>query len=434
MIISHVQKHDVLGRDYLNLSRGRAPSSSSRIRSLNPFLDSNGLMRVRGRTGNHQILLPHNHQISVLIARHYHCISHSGMEWSTALIREKFWILKCRRIVQRVIQKCVTCKRLFAEPSYQKMSDLPAARITPNLPPFTHVGIDAFGPFEVSQRRSSVKRYGCIFTCMVTRAIHIEVLCSLDTSSFLNAFSRFVARRGNVQRVFSDNGRNFVSAEKELKSAYLRSMKEALRPFALSKGIDWSFNPPLAPHMGGAWERMIGVTKKVLRSILSKGSVVRLTDEILHTVFCEAEAIVNGRPLTRLSDDPNDLSPLTPNHLLLLRQSELMPGGGSDSDAYRKRWKYIQHLSNCFWSRFVREYLPALQKRSKWIHPQHNMRIGELILVVEKGVPRGLWPLGRVTKVNTGRDGLTRSVEVKTRTSTFCRPVTGLVRLECDLI
>lgn len=432
VLIRRVQR-DAFAREIDALSRGKALSVSSKIRAFSPYLDSEGLMRVGGRTGQHPILLPCDHAVTIAICRYYHCIAHSGAEWCISLVREKFWILKCRRIFRQIIKNCVTCKRLFGKPAQQVMADLPPERVTSDLPPFSVVGIDAFGPFEVSHGRSSAKRYGCIFTCFATRAVHIETLASLDASSFINAFSRFIARRGLPRKVVSDNGRNFVRAEKELKAAFLQQTRGKLRSMACSKGIEWVFNPPVAPHMGGVWERMIGVIKRVLRGILNKASIPRLTDEILSTVFCEAEFVVNSRPLTKLSEDPSDPNPLTPNHLLILREGDFLPNVGCVSDAYRKRWRFVQHIASQFWKRFVKEYLPELNKRSKWTDLKSNLRVGELVIIAERGMPRGVWPLGRVVKVFPGRDGFVRSAIIKTRASEFCRPITQVIRLELDV-
>ena len=208
-------------------------------------------------------------------------------------------------------------RRLYGKPCVQMMSDLPKERIEPGKPPFTYVGVDVFGPFHVKVKRTVVKRYGCLFTCMVLRAIHIEVLMSLDTDSYLNAFRRFVARRGMPEKVFSDNGTNFVGGDAELRRSLSQLSKNDIVAYGQRVGVEWHFNPPHASHMGGAWERLILCVRRVMCGLL--GGNVRLDDEILATVFCETEAIVNGRPLTKLSDDIDDPLPLTPNHLLLLR-------------------------------------------------------------------------------------------------------------------
>ena len=429
VILRDVQRK-VFPREYDALLRGSALHKSSHILRLNPYLDPVGVMRVGGRTGQHPIILSHDHPVSEGIVRHFHSNCHCGIEWTLAMVREKFWLTKSRRLIRKVIAACIKCKKLSAKPAGQLMADLPPERLQPNSPPFLFVGLDAFGPYNVAYKRSSVKRYGCIFTCMTTRAIHVEMLYSLDADSFLCAFKRFIARRGCPRKVFSDNGGNFVAGERELRKAFAHNARRTLAPYSSMRDIEWQFNPPAAPHMGGVWERMVGVFKRVFKGIISPST--RLTDEILSTVFSEVESIVNGRPLTKLSDDPRDLSPLTPNHLLLLRQSEPHPVVGTASDMFRCRWRFVQHLATAFWNRWVKEYLPLLQHRSRWRTPMVDIKVNDLVLVAESNLPRGLWPLAIVEEVFKGRDGRVRSATVRTRAGSFKRPVVRLVRLEVD--
>lgn len=162
-----------------------------------------------------------------------------------------------------------------------------------------------------------MKRYGVLFTCLAIRAVHIEVASSLHTDSFINALRRFIARRDvEVRELRSDNGTNFEGAERELKRALEEWNQGQIHDVKLQKGIQWSFNPPAGSHHGGAWERLIRSVRKVLNSNLK---VQNLDKEGLHTVFCEIEGIINSRPITKASFDPNDLEALTPNHLLLLK-------------------------------------------------------------------------------------------------------------------
>jgi len=147
------------------------------------------------------------------------------------------------------------------------MSDLPAERLTPNKPPFYFTGVDFFGPFTVRQARSYVKRYCCIFTCLVSRAVHLEVAHALTVGSFINAFRRFASRRGTVH---SDNGTNFVGAEKELRLSLIECNQNVLHKQLCKRGFRCQFNPPLASHMCGIWERMIRSVKKILFALLSE--------------------------------------------------------------------------------------------------------------------------------------------------------------------
>ncbi|KAK3701588.1 hypothetical protein QZH41_000086 [Actinostola sp. cb2023] len=195
------------------------------------------------------------------------------------------------------------------------------------------------------------------------------------------------------------------------------------------RNVRWIFNPPYSSHMGGAWERMIRTTRKVLDAILTEQV---LDDEGLPTLLCEVEAIINGRPLTKVSDDPKDVEALTANHLLLLRDGpQLSPGIFAKENVYcKRRWKQVQYLADVFWRRWTKEYLPALQERSKWRQINKNLAVGDIVLVVDVNSPRAFWPIGRVQKVFKDVHGLVRQAIVKTKGSTLTRPISKLCLLE----
>ena len=356
------------------------PKNSS-IRNLNPFLSPEGLLRVGGRTSatnapicQHPILVPHSHLISRRIALESHNRTHLGTEWVLADLRNKFWITKGRVVVKSVLRECCTCRRLFAAGAEQKMADLPFERLEAFKAPFSYVGIDCFGPFYVKQGRSEIKRYGCIFSCLSIRAVHIEKLCTLDSDSLLNALRRFIARRGKPEKVFCDNGTNLVGASRELAKCMKELRTDRIYEYCLKEDIQWIFNPPLASHMGGSWERMIRTVRKVFAGVFN--ARYRMTDEVLETILCEIECIVNGRPITKLNDDPNDAASLSPNQLLLLKTCQTCPPCVSDSrDVYKRRWKFVQYVANQFWQKWMKLYIPELQYRAKWFDVKRNFRI-----------------------------------------------------------
>ena len=331
--------------------------------------------------------------------------------------------------IRKVLSKCIICCRLSALPVHQQMADLPPERIVPDEPPFTRVGVDCFGPFEVKSRRSMAKRYGVLFTCLAIRAVHIEVASSLDTDSFINALRHFIARRGQVRELRSDNGTNFVGAEREQRKAMEQWNQEQIHGVMLQKKIQWSFNLPAGSHHGGVWERLIRSVRKVLSSTLR---VQNLDEESLHTVFCEIEAILNSRPITKASLDPNDLEALTPNHLLLLKTSPTLPPGVfQPTDIYaHRRWKQVQYMSDLFWRRWIKEYLPQLQERQRWTGVKRNLVVGDLVIIMDSTAPRNSWPVGRVIQTFPDRRGFVRQVRVKTRSSCLDRPITKLCLLQ----
>ena len=439
-VIRHVQ-NKFYSSELHSLRSGEVVSNSSRIKALSPLLDENGLIRIGGRlaytnlpvASKHPYIIPHGHVIASLIAKSYHDVAHVGTEWVVSLIREQFWITKVRSVVKQVSRSCLKCKKLFAKCAVQKMSDLPEERVQPDQVPFAHTGIDCFSPFIVKRARSEIKRYVCLFTCFAIRAIHLEKLDSLDTDSFLNALRRFIARRGYPCTIHSDNATNFVGGKREMSSSLKDFDVQQIEKFCVKNQIEWDFNPPYASHMGGVWERVIRTVRKVLSGLIDTSISHKMSDEILETILCEAECIVNSRPLTKVSEDINDLSPLTPNHILMSRNHvALPPGVFREADLYRKRWRGVQHLLDLFWKQWLKQYLPELQHRVKWLKQCRNFKVGDLVLLCDENTPRGVWPMAIVTSVNVSKDGLVRTVTVRTKASSFTRPVTKLVSLECD--
>lgn len=422
---------ETLQKENANVSR------QSHIRKLDPVLQD-GLILTGGRLNKmamperqkHPVILPKNHHVSKLLLKHIHeQLGHCGRNHMLAKLRQQYWIPAANSLARKIRSECVFCRRIHSHLGEQKMADLPKERITPDSPPFTYVGADYFGPITVKRGRSEVKRYGVIFTCFTTRAIHLELANSLDTDSCINAIRRFISRRGQVQQIRSDNGTNLTSADRELKNAVKEWNKSyKLQVTLQQKGIEWIYNPPTASHYGGIWERLIKEVKQILLALTKDQT---LDDESLHTFFCEVEAIINSRPLTTLSDSPNDLEPLTPNHLLLLKgQPTLPPGSFQKSDSYsRRRWKQIQYLSDIFWKRWVREYLPTLQERQKWLKQKRNYMCGDVVLIADPVAPRASWMLGRVIDTKKDSKGMVRSLTLKTKTNVIERPITKVALL-----
>ena len=403
---------------------------SSPLYRLEPVKVSDDVLRVGGRLKSHPIILPKNHHVTRLIIRHFHAVSgHSGREHVLSLTRQQYWIIGARPAVRQVLKDCSFCRRHHPRLSGQRMADLPDDRITADNPPFTSTGVDVFGPFLVKRGRSELKRYGCLFTCLAIRAIHIEALESLETDSFIQALQRFICRRGQVRIIRCDNGTNFTGAARELTDSVARFNQNQINEFLRQKAIQWLFNPPAASHMGGVWERQIRTVRKVLATLMKEQLV---NDESLNTLFCLVESIINGRPLTTVSDDPNDLTPLTPNHMLLLQpRDEGSPGVFDQKDSFcRRRWRQIQYLADVFWRRWQHEYLSTLQLRQKWLQSSRNLNVNDVVLIMDDTSPRNWWPLGRVLETHPGPDGLVRSVKLVSRSGTLTRPVHKLCLLE----
>ncbi len=421
------------GQSTMGSSNTLRASTCSELSGLKPYT-YDGMLCLGGRIqrtirDNPLPILPSNHVVTEMVINHHHELSgHSGASYVLASVRREFWVIKGMATVRRVLKQCGACRLLNARQCGQAMAMLPMFRVESDFYPFIHTGLDYFGPFRVKFNRSEVKRFGCLFTCMQSRAIHIEVAHSMSTDSFLMALTRFISRRGKPAVIYSDNGSNFVGAEEELRKLCYSLDQRQIQEAMLSRQIDWRFNPPSASHRGGVWERMIRSVRRVLTHLVKEQVV---TDEVLLTCLAEAERIINDRPLIPVYDDPDQPDVLRPSDLLLLRPNY---GLAVDDIPLRerltRRWRQALQLANFFWKRWKREYLPTLQSIHKWLHPQRNLKTGDLVLITKTDSPRGHWPKGVVIETFPGPDGLVRQVSIKTANGIIRRDVRSLCLLE----
>ncbi|XP_015752550.1 PREDICTED: uncharacterized protein LOC107332334 [Acropora digitifera] len=231
------------------------------------------------------------------------------------------------------------------------------------------------------------------------------------------AIRRMVARRRKPVHLWSDRGTNFVSTNKDIGQAIKRWNQSQIEDQLSQEGIQWHFNPPASPYFGGAWERLVQSAKKALNAVAARQ---RVTDETVLTFLTEVEALLNSRPLAHNSSDPQDEEALTPNHFLIGRTSNNLPMDVvTDRDmSSRKRWKHTHVMTNYFWKRSLRKYVPSLTEPQKWQQDIRNLETGDLVIVVDENSPRGRWPLGRVTRVLPCDDGRVRAAEVHTKSGT----------------
>ena len=335
------QRLEILhGKDSNSRHLKRNLKKLSPLFKLDPFLDKNGIIRVGGSMKHssleeaykYPVVLPKKGKVSYLIIQWCHFqVEHAGRGITLNEIRSSgYWIINANSKVRHFISKCVRCRFLRGKLGEQKMGDLPTER-TAEAPPFTYCGVDLFGPFAIKEGRKLLKRYGVIFTCFGSRAVHIETVNSLETDSFIQALRRFMSRRGAVRQIFSDNGGNFIGAERELQKEFESMDHTKIGHFAKNKNTDWIVwkkNVPAASHMGGVWERQIRSIRAILSSLLKNHGNI-LNDESLRTLLVEAEAVVNSRPLTvETLADPFSYAPITPNHLLTMKSEVVMPPPG----------------------------------------------------------------------------------------------------------
>lgn len=445
-VIMHSIQCDLFKAELKCFKEGKALPKQSPLKRFNPMVDEDGLIRVGGRISAsdlprdecHPIIVPCTHHIATLLVRYYHeQVAHQGRHITEGAIRAAgYWIIGGKRLVSSVIYKCVICRKVRGRLQYQKMADLPVDRVTP-APPFTSVGLDVFGPWNVVARRTrggcaESKRWAVLFTCMCTRAVHIELIESLSTDSFINALRRFFAVRGPAKLLRSDRGTNFVGACKELGIEAERSTVEA---YLQNKGCTWVFNPPHASHMGGSWERLIGVARRILDAMLVQSIHMRLTHEVLSTLMAEVMAIMNARPLVPVSTDPDMPTVLTPAMLLTQKMSAVSaPSGGFQMvELHGKQWKQLQCLADTFWKRWKTEYLSTLQNRRKWTEERPNITVGDIVLIKDCQAHRNVWPVGIVVRTLPDADRKVRKVEVKTvkdgMAKVFLRPISEIVVL-----
>ena len=427
LIIRAAQKRAFKDEITVLISKSEKKKPHGIIPRLDAFIDDDGILRAGGRLKHatisahvkHPVILPKGAHISKLIIRHFHeRVSHQGKGITLNEIRSNgFWVIGGTSAVHNAIGTCIICRKLRGTVVEQKMSDLPEDRLK-CCPPFTYCAVDYFGPFMIKEGRKTLKRYGVLFTCMSSRAIHLETATSLETDAFLNALRRFLSRRGPVQQIRSDQGTNFVGAHRELKEALIEMDTNTIKNELNKLQCDWitfKMNVPAASHMGGVWERQIRTVRSVLSSLLLSNGT-QLDDDSLRTLMCEAESIVNCRPLTvnHLADH-NSPEPLTPNHLLTMKSKVLLPPPGifEEPDIYaRKCWKRVQCLANQFWTRWRKEYMLSLQERNKWTHPHRNLKIDDIVLIKDENLPRNVWPLARVSEVFLSSDGKVRKVKL----------------------
>ncbi|XP_018406191.1 PREDICTED: uncharacterized protein LOC108782411 [Cyphomyrmex costatus] len=430
----------------LKLLRNHKPlSRNSSLLSLTPILDDQGILRVGGRlqraklpfSARHPILLPSKHIFTRLLIEHEHSrLLHAGPQMTLASIRQRFWPLNGRNMVRFILKKCIKCFRTTPSTIQPIMGQLPTQRVQASRA-FVSVGVDYCGPFQIreSKRRNAktMKSYVAIFVCMATKAVHIEIVFDLSTQGFIHALKRFIGRRGKPSHIFSDNATNFVGANRELKelhSTFTRD-KDIMAHEAAVQGFQWHFIPPRAPNFGGLWEAAVRSFKAHFKRVV--GTALLTTDE-MQTLSIEIEAVLNSRPITVLSNDPNDLAYLSPGHFLIgdVLTDLPEPEMSETRETRLSRWKRVEQMRQHLWKRWSRDYLNQLQQRTKWKTEDINVAPGNMVLIKEDDVPPLCWPLGRVMEIHPGADGAIRAVTVKTAKGIFKRPSNRLSLLPIE--
>uniref|UniRef100_A0A0M3IF98 Integrase catalytic domain-containing protein n=1 Tax=Ascaris lumbricoides TaxID=6252 RepID=A0A0M3IF98_ASCLU len=420
-------------------------------------IEIDGLLRCKGRYEQEDlpahtkwpILVPSKCRVTELIVEEAHKKNfHHGLQKTLCDVRERFWIPKGRAVVKRVLRRCPTCKKYEGGPfMLPPMPALPAYRIRRAFP-FQHTGVDYFGPMLTKDKGQTTKIWGCLWTCLVTRAVHLDTVSSLLAEQFIQTFRRFVARRGMPERILSDNATTFTSAGKILVSEHQKKeLNEGLAQYGSENGLRWDFITSHAPWKGGAYERMIGLLKRSLSKTLGR-KVLRI--EELQTLLCEIEAILNSRPITYVYESIHEgkaIRPIdffSPNVDLLISSSEDKdelsdPSYRPESEinALQEKYRVSLYVLDDFWRRWRDEYLLSLREQQKMEHlnPRNAVvrepEVGEVVIIYEEIVPRGQWKTGIITCINRSEDNQIRKVVLKTITGeNLERPINHLYPLE----
>lgn len=426
---------------------GRVKKRSSII-SLTPYLDKHDLLRVGGRLSKsdlpddskHPIIIPNKLHVTKLIITEAHTRTlHGTILQTMTYIRSKYWIIGIKAAVRHFARNCTVCIKDKAITKQQLMGQLPASRVTQHRA-FYNSGVDYAGPVHLRTSKgrghTSTKGYICLFVCMGTRAIHLEAVTDLTAQAFIAAFRRFVARRGYCAHLWSDNGTNFVGADKELRNLFKKSTNNVAKEIAdqlVNDGTTWHFIPPRAPNFGGLWEAGVRAAK---RHLMRVNGTSKLTYEEMTTLLAQVEACLNSRPLCQLDETVETLNPLTPGHFLVGEPLISIPDTRYDqkNTSLLSRWQLIQKQTQDFWRRWQSEYLNTMQQRHKWQNVVPSPCVGDVIIVKEEDLPPAKWLLGRVTALHPGSDNLVRVVSVRCKgDNVIKRPLSKLIMLPKNL-
>ena len=414
---------------------------SPQVKKLSPFRDEDGILRIYGRLKHmpvfdvnrkHPILLPKEHEISMLIVRQIHeeCL-HPGHLRVMAEVRKKFWIIGVRTLSKVVGKTCVICRKWRGTSLEQRMADLPSFRVTPGYP-FENTAIDYFGPFDIRYgHRGRRKSYGAVFSCLTTRAVHLELVTDLSTDTFLLGFRRFISLYGTPKKVRTDNGRNFVGAAKEIRFM-IKSWKEdqtersKITEMCETKLIEWTFSTPMASHHNGAVESMVKCVKTSLNKVVKERV---LSEEEYRTIFAEITTCINSRPLWPSSDGDVEQPVINCNDLLRPGGLPRDPVSLNVSCHPKKRYQQMQHIVNDWWRLWLLHFTPNLQCRNKWFKRRENLSVGDIVLIIDNSIARSQWNMAIVENIYPGKDGLVRSARIRSKIGIYDRPITKLCLL-----
>jgi Family of unknown function (DUF5641)/Integrase zinc binding domain len=394
---------------------------------LKPFIDEHGIIRLGGRLINavsisynqkHPIAL-NKGKLSQLIVKYTHETNmHANPKLTIQLINEKYWIPRCKSSVYQLVKNCTKCCKANAIALKPQMGNLPACRVNPSLP-WTHTGMDLAGPMTVKASKlrydRHIKVWVLVFTCMFTKATHLEIVNSISTEDLANAICRFLARRGPCHEFWSDNGTNFTGLAAVIKEQYQKSLQHCVQKFK-PREIKWKFIPRWTPHMGGLWESRV----KLLRAFLKRTeSTTHFTPDQFETVLCNIELLLNSRPLHSLPENSDTLA-LTPMHLLLSKPAEQLPVDIDHAGkVLTRRFLEIQQVQKDMWKELQTFYFTELQRRTKWNSKQQNLKEGDIVMIKDPTRPPANWGIAKIHKTHPDKEGTVRIVDLTLQDKTI---------------
>lgn len=425
-IIKSVQ-HNVFKEEIKILNRKNSLPIKHKLYKYQPFIDEKGVLRITTRLSkaNSQfsedkispIILPGNHKLTELVILHVHKNNHH-VHYDTVVndLQQKYFIPNIRWKVRKIIRNCCyQCKKINAKPDEPQMGDLPGMRLASYTPPFTYTIADVCGPFMVKIRRSHEKRWLLVFSCLTSRATHIEIIHHMTSESCLMALESLITHRGPPKRIITDRGSNFIGTSNILEEMKNKWNSKLLSDGLITESIEWEFSPSKASSMNGSVERIIGLIKNLLKRMhdtLNK-NIIMPDEESFKCIVVKIINLINNRPLTMIPLNEIENSYLTPNYFLTLRpNAHFSPMNVDLNMNLLKNWTQVQKTISSLWDHWQKTYLTEILHRNKWHNPKKPISVGEVVVLADPSI-YNLWRLGVVIKAVSGSCQQTRKLTIK---------------------
>ncbi|KAK7590682.1 hypothetical protein V9T40_002295 [Parthenolecanium corni] len=425
-----------------------------KLKDVSVYMGPDGIMRARSRMQHAALgeqskepilLVPGSYLTELIVVNAHEMNCHAGTSHTLAALRRAYWLPSGRRAVYGILsKKCFGCRaekaRSYAAP---RMPPLPHFRVDDEQLPFAATGMDVFGPLKIRRIESGEKgkAWVLLFTCLRTRAIHLEPMWDMTTQEFLLSFRKFVARRNVPRDILTDNAPQFHVINGRFSAIWQTLEKDpATAEYFAERQIHWYFVPPHAPWFGGAYERLVGSTKLALERTYGD---ISFQQRQLDVILTEVEAMLNARPITYVDRELE--SPIITPALFLQARFTALPLDFSKLDASDAAqpvwafWKSAEEKLNQFWKHWSRFYLAELRERrdsvaKKYREEHREPTVGEIVLVAEPERKRALWRKAVIERLQRSADGCVRTVQIKFANGTRAlRPVVELVPLELTM-